>query len=147
MTSDGLSMRSHPAKQRQSSAFFMAVASRFDRRRCLDEPRYKLFWEVMAIVASMLIFAALRPSTPAITPGATGQSTRIYLRSEKLGRTDSTARFQPTGVSNAGESQYSMAKDFTDHSKLRSHSIATVQKSEVTHAAQGNLIPTRVVSN
>ena len=41
-----------------------------------------------------------------------------------------------------------MAKDFTDHSKLCSHhSVATVQKSEVMHAAQGNLIPTRVVSN
>jgi hypothetical protein len=136
-----------PAKQRQPSALFIAVAPRFDRRRRLNEPRYKLFWETMAVVASMLMFAALRPSTPAITPGGIGQSTRVYLSSEKLGRTDPKTRFQPAEVSNAREPQYSMAKDFTNHSNLGVHSIATMRKSEGTPAAQGNLVPTRVVFN
>lgn len=148
MISHGPSMPSlPPAKPRQPSAFFLAVAPRFGRGRRLNEPHYNLFWETMAVAASMLIFAALRPSMPAITPGGTGQSTRIYLDREELGRTDPKTRFQPTEVSNAAKPQYSMAKDFTNHSNLRAHNVASMRKSEVAHAAQGNLIPTRVVFN
>jgi hypothetical protein len=138
---------SPPVKQRQPSALFIAIASRFGRRRRLNEPRYKLFWETMAVAASMLMFAALRPSTTTITADGTGQTTRIYLKSEALGRTDPKTSLLPTEASNAGEPQYSMARDFTNHSKPRVHSAATVRKSDVTDAAKGNVIPIRVVYN
>ena|SRR5579862_4971576 len=135
------------AKQQQPSALFLAVASRFGKGRRLNEPRYKLFWETVAVATSMLILGGLRSSMPAITSGATGQSTSIYLSSEKSGRTDPKTRVQPTDAPNAAESQYSMAKDYTDHSRLRSHNVASMQKSKVSHAAQENLVHTRVVFN
>jgi hypothetical protein len=148
MTSLGPSIPPLPhKKQQQHSALFTAVTSRFGKRRRLNEPRFKLFWETAAVAASMLMFAALRPSTTAVTPGDTGQSTRIYLQSEALGRTDLKTRLQPTEVSDAAEPQYSMAKDFTNHSKSRVRSASTVRKSEVTDASKENVIPTRVVYN
>jgi hypothetical protein len=148
MTPLGLSRPSSlPVKQRQPSALFLVVASRFGKRRRLNEPRFKLFWETMAVAASMLMFAALRPSTTAVIAGDTGQSTRIYLKSEALGRTDLKTRFQSTEVSDAAEPQYSMARDFTNHSKSRVRSASTTRKSEVTDASKENVIRTRVVYN
>jgi hypothetical protein len=135
------------AKQRQHSALFTAVTSRFGKRRRLNEPRFKLFWETMAVATSMLMFTALRPSTTATTADDTGQSTRIYLKSEALGRTDLKTRLQATEVSDAAGPHYSMAKDFTIHSKSRVHSTSTMRKSDVTDAAKGNVIPIRVVYN
>jgi hypothetical protein len=132
----------------QPSALFLAVASRFGGRRHLNEPGYKLFWETMAVAASMLMFGALRPSTTEITAGGTAQSIGIYSSSKELRRMDSRTRFQQAELSKAREPQlHSMTRDFTKHPNLRAHSIATMQKSEVTHNAQDDVIPTRVVFN
>ena len=142
------SPKQSPTGPAQPSALFLALASRSARKRYLNEPRYKLFWQTVAVAASMLMFAALRPSTTEITAGGTAQSIRIYSSSKELPRTDSRMRFQQAEVWKARDLQlHSMAKDFTNQSNQRAHSIATMQKSEGRHNAQGDVIPTRVVFN
>ena len=61
----------------RSSAFSVKVASRFGGRSRLNGPRYKLLWQTVAIAASMLIFASLRPSTTDVTAGDTTRSTML----------------------------------------------------------------------
>jgi hypothetical protein len=129
------------------TAFSVDLASRFGRRSRLNEPRYKLLWQTVAIVVSMLIFASLRPSTTDATASDTTRSTMINSGSKELGRTVSGTRSQQTGVSKLRRSHYFVAKDFTNHLNLHAQSIATVQKSELTRTGQGSVSEKRVVVN
>ena len=123
------------------SALFVGVASRFGGRSRLNRPRYILLWQTVAIVASMLIFASLRPSTTQVTAGDTTRSTMLDSSPKGLRRTVSGTRSK-TEVSKAAEarlrqSDYFVAKDFTNHFNLHAHtSIATMQKSELTRNAR-----------
>jgi hypothetical protein len=137
----------------QTSAILFGMASRFrGRSHLVNEPRYKLFWQTVAIVASMLIFAATRPSTTDVTAGETNQSTRLDSGSKALRQTVSGTRSQQTEVPKATEAQlrqsgYFVAKDFTNHFKLHAHNIATMQNSELKRNAQGSVKRKRVVVN
>jgi hypothetical protein len=98
----------------------------------------------MAVVASILIFSALRPSPTEVTPGGISQSTKIQTvsihgNSKELRRRRGLQRAE---VQKAREAQLHMARDFTNHSNLPAH---TTEKSEVVSNAQGRVIPTRVV--
>ena len=128
------------------SALFLAAA-RFGGRRHLNEPGYKLFWETMAIIASMLIFSALRPSTTELTAGGMSQSTKIQTVSVHINSKELRRRtgFQQAEVQKAREAQLHMARDFTNQSNLPAHHTATMQKSEVISNARDRIIPTRVV--
>ena len=134
------------------SALFVGVASRFGRRSRLNGPRYILFWQTVAIVASMLIFASLRPSTTDVTAGDTTRSTMLNFGSKELGQTVSGTRSQQMGVSKTAEAQlrrsdYFVAKDFTNHFNFHAQSLATAQKSELTRTGQGSASHKRVVVN
>jgi hypothetical protein len=92
----------------------------------------------MAVVASMLIFSALRPSPTEVTGGGMSQSTKIqtvsiHSNSKELNR---RTGLQQAEVQKARGAQLRMARDFTNHSNLPAH---TTEKSE------GTVIPTRVV--
>jgi hypothetical protein len=137
----------------QISAILFGMAPRFSgRSRRVDGPRYTLFWQTVAICASMLIFAALRPSTTGVTAGDTTQSTRLDSGSKELHQTVSGTRSQQTEVPKAAEAQlrqsdYFVAKDFTYHFTLHAHKNATMQKSELKRNAQGSISHMRVVTN
>jgi hypothetical protein len=138
---------SRPARP---SALLVGVASRFGRRGRLNEPRYKLLWQTVAIVASMLIFASLRPSTTDVTASDTTRSTMLDSSPRGLRRTVSGTRSRQVGVSKTAEvqmrqSDYFVAKDFTNHFNLHGQSIATVQKSELTRTGQGSVSQKRMV--
>jgi hypothetical protein len=125
----------------QPTAFLAEVAARFGGRSDLNRPRYKLLWQTVAIAASMLIFASLRPATTDLTEEKPTRSTAVDFGSTGLGRALSGTRSSRMGVSKGAEqhlrqSAYFVAKDFTNHFSLHAQSIATVQKSAVTRAAQ-----------
>ncbi|MDQ6652391.1 MAG: hypothetical protein M3Y84_06575, partial [Acidobacteriota bacterium] len=125
------------------SALWFGMASRFNERsRQIDGPPYKLFWQTVAIVASMLIFAAIRPSTTGVSTGDT-TSTALASTSNDLRQRESGMRSQKTEVAKAAEAQlrqsdYFVAKDFTNHFKTGAHNIATAQKSDLKPNGQGN---------
>lgn len=132
----------------RSSALLAKVASRFGARSRLNGPRYKLLWQTVAIAASMLLFASIRPSTTDVTAGDTTRS----IGSKELGRAVSGTRSQQMAVSKTAEAQlrrsdYFVAKDFTNHFTLHAQSIATVQKSEITRTRRGGVSQKRVVVN
>jgi hypothetical protein len=136
----------------QPTAFLVDVAARFGGRSDLNRPRYKLLWQTVAIAASMLIFASLRPATTDLTAGNRTPSTMLDVGSKELGRTVSGTRSPRMGVSKTREAQlrrpaYFVAKDFTNHFSLRAQSVATVQKSELTRLGQGSVSQKRVVAN
>ena len=136
----------------QSTAFLVDVASRFSRRSDLNRPRYKLLWQTVAIAASMLIFASLRPASTDVTAGEPTRSTMLDFASKELGRTVSGTRSPRMDVSKTAEahqrrSAYFVAKDFTNHFNLRAQSIAIVQKPELTRPGQGSVSQKRVVVN
>lgn len=129
--------------QARPSTLLVAVASRFDRRSRLNEPRYKLFWQTVAVAASMLIFASLRPhpSTTDVTASDTTRPTMFTSSPKVLRRTVSGKRPKQMGVSKMAGMRMShsdsfVAKDFTNHINLHAESIAIVQKSEFTHSGQ-----------
>ena len=106
----------------------------------------------MAIVASMLIFASLRPSTKDVTVGDTTRSTVLNFGSKEVGSAISGTRSQQMGVSKTTEarlrrSDYFVARDFTNHLDLHAQSTATVQKSELTRTGQSSVSQKRVVVN
>jgi hypothetical protein len=138
--------------QARPSALLVGVLSRFGGRGRLNEPRYKLFWQTIAIAASMLIFASIRPSTIVITARHTTPPTLLNFVSKGLGSRVSGARSQQMGVSKTaethlGQSTYFVAKDFTNHVNLRQQNIATVQKAELPRTRQDNFSHKRVVVN
>ena len=51
----------------------------------MNEPRYKLLWQTVAIFASMLIFASLRPSTADVTASDECFTMWRILQQEQLG--------------------------------------------------------------
>ena len=127
--------------QARPSTLLVAVAPRFDRRGRLNEPRYKLFWQTVSIAASMVLFASLRPSTKDVTASDTTRSIVFASSPRVLRRTVSGKRSQQLGVSKTVEmrmrqSDYFVAKDFTNHFNLHAQSIVTVQKSEPPRTAQ-----------
>jgi hypothetical protein len=134
----------------QPTAFSVDVASRFGGRSRLNGPRYPLLWQTVAIAASMLIFASLRPSTTDVTAGDTNRSPMLNFGSRALGRMVSGERPKQVGVSKTKaqlrRSDYFVAKDFTNHFNLHAKSIATVGKSELTPTAQGSVSQKRVVN-
>jgi hypothetical protein len=134
----------------QPAAFSVDVGSRFGGRSRLNGPRYPLLWQTVAIVASMLIFASLRPSTTYVTAGDTKQSPMLF-DSKELRRTVSGERPKQVGVSKTEaqlhRSDYFVAKDFTNHFNLHAQSIATVGNSELTPTAQRSVSQKRVVVN
>jgi hypothetical protein len=124
-----------------SSPLFLAAAARFGGRRRLNESGYQLFWETMAVVASMLIFSALRTLPTEVTGGGMAQSIKIQTvsihgNSKELHRGTGLQQAEARGA------QLHMARDFTNHSNLPAH---TTEKSEVVSNAQARVIPTRVV--
>jgi hypothetical protein len=147
----------------QTSAVSCGKASRpYERRRLLSVPRYSLLWQTVAIATSMLIFAAIRPSTTDVTIRGTDRSTRFAADSEErtqsasgrqavtMGRTSKSPVALPsTGAMNtAGEQKYQtddgfVAEDFTNHFDPQAHSIATLQGSE--RNARGSVKPKRIV--
>lgn len=134
------------------SALLVGAASRFGRRSRLNEPRYKLLWQTVAVVASMLIFASLRPSTADVTASDITRSTMLDSSPQGLRRTVSGTRSQQMGVSKTAkvqmrQSDYFVAKDFTTHFNLHVQSIATVPKSELTRTGQGTVSNKRAVVN
>jgi hypothetical protein len=128
------------------------MISRFGGRPRLNEPRYKLFWQTMAIVTSMLIFGALRRSTMEITDRDSARVTVRDSRSEELGW--KVSGFQARQVeADAAEARLNIAnhfvaKDFTNHIKVQAHNSATMKKSDLTPSAQqGRAVQKRVVLN
>jgi hypothetical protein len=137
-------------RRTRPSALFVGVASRFGRRSRLSEPRYKLLWQTVAIVASMLIFGSLRPSTPDVTASDTTRSTMLDSSPQGFRQTVSETRSQQMGMSKTAEvrqSDHFVAKDFTNHFNLHGQSIATVKKSELTRTGQGSVSLKRMVVN
>jgi hypothetical protein len=125
--------------QARPSALLVGVTPRFGRRGRLNEPRYKLFWQTIAIAASMLLFASLRPSTTDVTASDTTRSIMFASSPKVLRPTVSGKRPQQIGLSKmAGmrmrQSDSFVAKDFTNHFDLHAQSIAIVQKSELTRS-------------
>jgi hypothetical protein len=134
------------------SALLVGVASRLARGNRLNEPRYKLLWQTVAVAASMLIFASLRPSATNVTASDTTRSSVLDSGAKGLRRTVSGTRSQQMGVSKTAEvktrqSDYFVAKDFTNHFNLHAQKIVTVQKSELTRTGQGSVSNKRVVVN
>ena len=79
-------------------------------------------------------------------------SSMLNFGSKELGQTVSRTRSQQMRVSKTAEAQlrrsdYFVAKDFTNHFNLRTQSIATAQKSELTRTGQGSVSQKRVVVN
>jgi hypothetical protein len=133
-------------KPAQPLPLMIAIRSRFGMKSRLNEPRYKLFWQTIAVASSMLIFTALRPSKTVSSAVDTTQSTMIHSSPKGSRRTISRKRPQRAGVSKAREAYaHSMAKDFTNHLTLREHDSPTMQKSETTGSVQVDLIPTLIV--
>jgi hypothetical protein len=145
----------------QTSAVSGGKASRPDgRRRPLSVPRYSLLWQTVAIATSMLLFAAIRPSTTDATTRGTDQSTRFAADSEEptaSGRqpvtTSRTSKSPVTpsstgAMKTAGERRHQtdqgfVAEDFTNHLDPEAHSIATLQSSE--RNARASVKPKRIV--
>lgn len=138
-------------------------AARPDKgRRLLSVPRYSLLWQTVAIATSMLLFAAIRPSTTDATTRGRDQSTQLGADSKEptqsaSGRqsvTTSRSSKSPAAPSStramktAGERQYQtdngfVAEDFTNHFDPQAHSIATLQGSE--RNVRDSVKPKRIV--
>jgi hypothetical protein len=147
----------------QTSAASHGKAARPDEgRRLLSVPRYSLLWQTVAIATSMLLFAAIRPSTIDVTTRGTARSTRFATDSEEptqsaSGRqsvtTSRTSKLPVTppstgAMKTAGEQRYQtdhgfVAEDFTNHFDPQAHSIATLQSSE--RNARASVKPKRIV--
>jgi hypothetical protein len=129
------------------------MVSRFGGRRRLNEPRYKLFWQTMAIATSMLIFGALRPSTLETTDRDSARVTVRDSRSAEFGRKLSGSQARHVEAAIAAKARLKMAdhfvaKDFTNDSNSQAHNTATLEKSDLTRSAQqGRVVQKRVVLN
>jgi hypothetical protein len=156
-----------PISPAQTSAISFGKASRLGRSsRWVNGPRYSLLWQTVAIAASMLIFAATRPSTTDVTAGDTNQSTQFDSYSKESTQTVSGPRSGPpiqpstspvtrssseapmAGEAQRHQSDYDfVAEDFTNHFDLHAPSIAVLQNSELKRNTQGGVKRKRVVVN
>jgi hypothetical protein len=147
----------------QTSAASCGKAARPDkRRRVLSVPRYSLLWQTVAIATSMLLFAAIRPSTIDVTTRGTDQSTRFAADSEEPTQSASGRQSVTTSraskllvtpsstvvTKTAGEQRYQsdhgfVAENFTNHFDPQAHSIVTLQSSE--RNARASVKPKRIV--
>jgi hypothetical protein len=154
--------RSRVSPAHTSAASCGRAARRDEGRRRLSVPRYRLLWQTVAIATSMLLFAAIRPSTTDATIGGTDQSTRFAADSEEP--TQSASRRQPVTTSRRSKSpvvpsstgamktarerrhqtdQGFVAEDFTNHFDRPAGSVATLQSSE--RNARASAKPKRTV--
>lgn len=121
----------------KASVLFRGVA-RFARRCRLSEPRFKLFWQTVAVAASMLLFSLVRPSPNQLAPTDAMQSTSLSSGAIALhGPVAPGTPSQQTGLSKPSRaeldpSDYPIAKDFTNHLAVHGRDVATVQKSDLT---------------
>jgi hypothetical protein len=147
----------------QTSAVSCKKASRPDeRRRVLSVPRYSLLWQTVAIATSMLLFAAIRPSTINGTTRSTDQSTRFAADSKEpnlsasgrqsvtTSRTSNPPVIPPStgAMQTSKEQRYQtddgfVAEDFTNHLDPQARGVATLQSSE--RNARGSVKPKRIV--
>lgn len=128
------------------------------RRRLMNVPRYRIFWQTVAIAASMLLFAAIRPSMTDETTSRTNQSVRsiaISNESTQMASGRRSVSTSPTSKSPvapsstgapkpAGAQRHQMnygfvAEDFTNHSDPQPRSIGILQSSE--RGARGGATP------
>lgn len=134
------------------SALFVGVASRFDGRTRLNGPRYILLADSghccldgnLYLIASFLRrrepSAAQPDQSCLIIPvpkACAGRYRGLESQTEMSKATEVRLR----------QSDYFVAKDFTTHFNFHAHSIATIQKSELTRNAQGSVTLKRVVVN
>jgi hypothetical protein len=132
------------------------------RSRVANVPRYVLLWQTVAIIASMLLFAAIRTSMTDVTTRSTDQSTRFVADSKEPAQTASgwrsvaTSRTSrsPATPSSTGDPKAAgaqghqtnygfVAEDSTNHLDPQAHSIAILQNSG--RNAQGSVKPKRIV--
>ena len=123
------------------SKLFGGVAARL-RKKGRTEPRFNLFWQTVAVSASMLLFASVRPSPNLLTTSAVAGSRSVSL----------DAASEPTKISKVTpvalrRSDYAVAKDFTNRVDARPRSIATVEKSDLTRNERENVIKRVVINN
>jgi hypothetical protein len=132
---------------KQTSALWTGLVSRFGARRRLQEPGYKLFWQTVAIVASMLVFIAIRPPREDVA-GGPQRSITSEPRPEDV-RTVAGARAMPAGALSPSNrlrsaSDHSSAKASLNGVTLHAGNIA--RKSDFQDAPDG-AIHKRVVVN
>lgn len=151
-----------PMSPAQPSAASRKDPRRHEGRRRLSVPRYSLLWQTVAIATSMLLFAAIRPSTTDATTRGTDQSTRFAVDSEEpmqsasgqppvtTSRTSksyvapsSTGAMKTAGERRHPTDQGFVAEDFTNHFDPQANSIATLQSSE--RNARASVKPKRIV--
>lgn len=135
----------------QASALSRGVA-RFVRQYRPSEPRFKLFWQTVAVAASMLLFSLVRPSSNQLATAEAMQSTGsssgvIALRGPSSSETppQQTELLKPSKAE-LHASDYPVAKDFTNHLAAHRHNTATVQKSGLTRN-QPEVLTRRVIIN
>lgn len=154
--------RSRVSPAHTSTASCGKAARHDEARRQLSVPRYSLLWQTVAIATSMLLFAAIRPSTTDATTRGRDQSTQLGADSKEptqsaSGRqsvtTSRTSKLPVTppstgAMKTAGGQRYQtdhgfVAEDFTNHFDPQAHSIATLQSSE--RDARASMKPKRIV--
>lgn len=150
----------------QTSATSRRTALLFGgRRRMVNGQGYSLFWQTVAIAASMLIYGAIRTSTTHVAAGDTHQSKQFESGSKESTQMASGPRsraaIQPsksavtrlsTKVPKAAEAQRHQSEDdvvadnLTNRFDLHAHSNANLQNSDLKRSAQGS-VKKRVVFN
>ena len=131
---------------KQTSVLWTGLVSRFGARRRLKEPRYKLFWQTVAIVASMLVFIAIRPPREDVVAGGPQRSITGDPHPEDL-RSVTGARAMPAGALSPSNrlrsaSDHSSAKASLNGVTLHAGNIA--RKSDLQDAPD-SVIHKRVV--
>lgn len=133
--------------------------------RLINRQPYSLFWQTMAVAASMLIFGAIRPSTTHVTAGDTKQPTqsdsgskestqmasgprsRATIQPSKSAMTRSSTKApKAAGAQRHQSDDDFVAEDLTNHFDLQAHGVANLQNSDLKRSVQGS-VKKRVVFN
>jgi hypothetical protein len=124
------------------SKLFGGIVGRL-RKKSRTEPRFNLFWQTVAVSASMLLFASVRPS-PSLraTTAAAGSPRAVSLdapsEQNKISKVTKVA---------LRRSDYPIAKDFTSRVDARPRNIAAVEKSDLTRSERESVIKRVVINN